>query len=354
MPRIHDQIAERIALWYTQHRRTLPWRVSKDPYLIWLSEVILQQTRVEQGIPYFLKFKDAFPHVQALANAEADHVMKLWQGLGYYSRARNLHTAAKQVATQHEGIFPSTYAEIIRLKGIGPYTAAAIASIAFEEPRAVVDGNVIRVVSRLFGIAEPVNESSVLRDIHGLADMLLNHSSPGEHNQAMMEFGAIHCTPASPACHRCPVAEFCAARARGMVNLIPRKLKKLKRKTRYLHYIIAVDGNHVPLRRRGTDDIWAGLYEFPLVETHEPGVLSTAEIKEVLDCETLAVQTVNPLKKHVLTHQDILATFYHVHTKNLKPGGYDLVKTGEVHTFALSRLIDRYLEQHELVSGSRH
>lgn len=354
MARIHDQIAESIARWYTEHRRPLPWRVSKDPYLIWLSEVILQQTRVEQGTPYFLKFGDAFPGVEALANAEPDHVMKLWQGLGYYSRARNLHTAAKQVVTQYAGIFPSTYEQIIRLKGIGPYTAAAIASIAFDEPRAVVDGNVIRVVSRLFGISEPVNETSTLKAVHALADALLNRASPGEHNQAMMEFGAIQCTPANPACPNCPVAQLCTAYTQGTVRLIPRKLKNLKRRTRYLHYIIPIDRDRVPLRRRETDDIWAGLYEFPLVETPAPKTLTAAEIKQKLACEDLVVHMVNPARKHVLTHQDILATFYHVHTKNLQPGDFDLVKTSEVHTFALPRLIDRYLEQHELVNGSRH
>lgn len=353
MDALYSDISRTIQAWYKQHKRILPWRGSQDPYLVWLSEVILQQTRVEQGTPYFLKFREVFPTVAHLANADSDHVMKLWQGLGYYSRARNLHNAAKQVLADFGGVFPSSYEGLLKLKGVGPYTAAAIASIAFDQPKAVVDGNVARVVSRLFGIAEPVNETATAQRIQQIADRLL-HGAPGEHNQGMMEFGAIFCVPRNPSCETCPVTSLCLARQKGLVGQIPLKTKKLKRKTRHLHYIVATYGDMVPVRKRDTTDIWAGLFEFPLLEKADSQWLSPSEIEQVLKTEGIEVRRINPVKKHVLTHQDIVATFYHVLSAKPGPEGFELVKTSEVHTFALPRLIDRYLERHELTSGNEY
>lgn len=226
---MNQTIKNQLCAWYEQHGRPLPWRDSGDPYLIWLSEIILQQTRVVQGLPYFLKFKTNFPTVKTLAAADEDSVLKLWQGLGYYSRARNLHSAAKQVVNEFDGVFPETYADLLKLKGVGPYTAAAIASIAFGLPEAVVDGNVIRVISRLFGISDPVDEGSTLKSIKTKATALLDRTNPGRHNQAMMDFGSTVCTPKLPLCDRCPISKHCVAFGTGKTTELPLKTKKTKK-----------------------------------------------------------------------------------------------------------------------------
>lgn len=347
------EITETLLRWYVQHKRELPWRETKDAYLIWLSEIILQQTRVEQGMPYYLQFREAFPTVSELADAPEDTVMKLWQGLGYYSRARNLHAAAKQVVSEFNGQFPTDYAGLIQLKGVGPYTAAAIASIAFDEPKAVVDGNVIRVISRLFGIQEPVNESATQKRIAALAESLLDHRQPGEHNQAIMDFGALQCVPKSPNCQACPLLDDCEAHRLGLVGVLPKKTSKTKRRTRFLHFLVASDGEQLLLQKRGTDDIWAGLYQFPMKETEQDLELSTKDVGDHLGNKVQTIDRVTIAKKHVLSHQDLFARFYHVRVKNLETSPFEAIKTSELHRFALPRLIDRYLEHHDLLSGQK-
>lgn len=253
-----------LQLWYSQHGRDLPWRHTKDAYLIWVSEIIMQQTQVVQGLDYYLRFVERFPNVESLAAAEEDDVMRLWQGLGYYSRARNMQRAARQVVDMK--CFPRNYEAIRSLCGVGDYTAAAIASFAFDLPYAVVDGNVYRVLSRYFGIDTPIDTSAGKKAFASLAQHLLDETHPAMHNQAIMDFGALVCTPRSAGCHDCPLACSCVAFASGMVDSLPVKSHSIKVRHRYLIYIYTRFGDKLIIHKRGKDDIWAGLYEFPLIE----------------------------------------------------------------------------------------
>ena len=232
------KIGDILACWYNDHKRDLPWRQTKDPYAIWVSEIVLQQTRVAQGIDYYHNFMARFPDLQSLAEAEIEEVLRVWQGLGYYSRARNMHAAAEQVIVDYGGEFPSSYGEMLKLKGIGPYTAAAIASIAFNEPRAVIDGNVHRVIARLFGLFEAPGLARAKCGICRQADAMLDRTRPANHNQAIMEFGALICTPANPSCLSCPLQKYCVAFGKNQVHELPVRKKKIKQKHRYFHYLI--------------------------------------------------------------------------------------------------------------------
>lgn len=254
--------------WYLQNRRNLPWRKTPHPYPVWLSEIMLQQTRVAQGLPYFNKFIEAFPTVQDMANAPEEKVLHLWQGLGYYSRARNLHATAKMVAFDLGGTFPDSYAGLLRLKGVGDYTAAAIASICYGEAVPVVDGNVYRVLSRYFGITTDISSSGAKKEFTALAASLMPAGQASAFNQAMMEFGALQCVPKSPDCAVCIFNDTCAAYATGRVAELPVKLKKQKVTDRYLNYIVVKDATgKLLVQRRSEKGIWHGLYEFPLLET---------------------------------------------------------------------------------------
>lgn len=265
--------------WYATNARSLPWRNTRDPYQIWLSEVILQQTRVVQGLPYFERFVKAFPTIADLAGASDEAVLKLWQGLGYYSRARNMHATARLIHNEYGGVFPATYAELIRLKGIGPYTAAAIASFAFTEVRAVVDGNVYRVLSRVFGVSIPINSTKGKKYFQELADILIDTKAPDRYNQAIMEFGATVCTPKRPNCTECIFNSSCEALRRSQVASLPVKLKKATITKRYLHYLCIEDAKqNIQLLKRPEGGIWAGLYEFPSIESDSPGLLEDSEI----------------------------------------------------------------------------
>ena len=340
-------IAVALGDWYSTNQRSLPWRETKDPYKIWLSEVILQQTQVIQGTPYYLSFIHHFPKVQNLANAAEDDVLKLWQGLGYYSRARNLHSAAKQIVTDFSGVFPDTYPNILKLKGVGPYTAAAIASIAFGEERAVIDGNVIRVITRLFGIREDVNSIETKKQIQSISDLLIQGQNPGEHNQALMEFGAIQCVPKNPVCDNCPLSSKCNALGDNKVSQLPLKTKKTKRRSRFFHFILITDQKRTLIEKRKNGDIWTGLYQFPLIELESDEIDIEKSIKPIFTNLELQHIKSNKAKKHVLSHQDIHATFHHFYVSDLSNGTFQVVKLDEVHTFALPRLIDRYLEVNE-------
>jgi A/G-specific adenine glycosylase len=267
--------------WYHQNKRSLPWRRSINPYKIWLSEIILQQTRVAQGAPYYLRFVEQFPTVHHMANASEEEVLKLWQGLGYYSRARNLHATAKIVVNQYNGKFPDTYNELLKLKGVGDYTASAISSICFNEPQAVVDGNVYRVLSRYFGIDIPINSAEGIKYFKSLAEKVMDVNDIRDYNQGIMEFGAIQCSPKKPLCLHCPLNESCVALQKGIVGQLPVKLKKTKVRNRFFNYIIPIyidaDGNRFTnLQQRKGKGIWQNLWEFPLIESN-----SMLEIEDV-------------------------------------------------------------------------
>lgn len=305
--------------WYQRHHRDLPWRRTKNPYCIWLSEIILQQTRVKQGLPYYLRFVEAFPTVQSLANAEERDVLRLWQGLGYYSRARNLHQTAKLVANEHRGVFPGRYAELLMLKGVGTYTAAAIASFAFNEKKAVLDGNVFRVLARVFGVETDIASNEGKQVFSRLATDLLPDALTDVYNQAIMEFGAVQCTPATPDCLFCPLNRDCQANLTGRQHRLPVKKKKGNVRERYFHYLVLRQGDAVHLKERPEKDIWRGLYDFYLKEAPAMRTLDDLageeDVKELL--AAAVVEKESAVFTHVLTHQRIRAKFWHL---RLPPG----------------------------------
>ena len=326
-----------ITKWYRQNRRELPWRNVKDPYAIWLSEIILQQTRVEQGRAYYQKFVDHYPTVIDLANASEQQVLNDWQGLGYYSRARNLHYSAKFIRDELNGVFPQTYDEIIQLKGVGKYTAAAIASFAFNEPKAVVDGNVYRFLSRAFNVDTPIDSTKGQKDFQILADSIISKDHPADHNQAMMEIGALVCTPTKPNCMFCPVNELCEGRAKGTYLNLPVKSKKTKVRDRYFHYLIYNDSGKTLIEQRIEKGIWQHLYQFPLVETETEFWENIPE-----SCTYISETTI-----HKLSHQYIHARFYTIKgfPKKMETR-FVPVKSEDIQDFPLPRIIDRYLEKH--------
>lgn len=286
----------KIISWYLEHKRDLPWRNTQDPYLIWLSEIILQQTRVNQGMPYYYAFAEKYPTVTDFANASSDEIMRTWQGLGYYSRARNMHTTAQMVRDTYSGMFPTAYTELLKLKGIGAYTAAAISSFVANEKRAVLDGNVFRVLSRYWGIEEPINSNKGPKLFSELANSIITHTeNNGLYNQAIMEFGALHCKPVGPDCKSCPLAASCMALEKNMVGTLPIKLNKLNVKERAINYMVWVSNGCIHMKKRGEGDIWNGLYDFPEVSL-----------------EQLPLQLIltSKIYIHKLTHQKLSIRFF--------------------------------------------
>lgn len=343
----------KIITWYHQNKRDLPWRNTKDAYLIWLSEIILQQTRVDQGMAYYLKFAEHFPTVKDLAKADNDKVMKLWQGLGYYSRARNLHTTAKTIYTIYKGKFPTAYEDILSLKGVGDYTAAAIASFAFNKPHAVVDGNVYRVLSRVFGIETPIDSSEGKKEFYKLANELIDKKNPGLHNQALMEFGALQCKPANPDCSICPLNTICYAFAKNVVADLPIKEKKTKVRNRYFNYMVFRNKGSIAIHKRIAKDIWINLHDFPLIETtkelSEEQLIKSPEWKKMLGKTKYSIKSISTSYKHILSHQKIYARFIELDCKEpLKtflPKDILIIKESEIQKFAVPRLVDLYLEK---------
>ena len=315
--------------WFRENRRPLPWRETRDPYAIWLSEVILQQTRIAQGTAYWQRFIERWPTVELLAAATEDEVLREWQGLGYYSRARNLHVAARQIVEL--GHFPDTMDEIRRLKGVGDYTAAAIASIAFDLPEAVVDGNVYRVLARHFGIETPINSTEGKKVFKALAQELLPPSEASAFNQAMMDFGAVQCVPQSPRCANCPLMESCAAFREGRVEALPVKLKKLQVKTRHLTYVYIRCNGYTAIHRRGAGDIWQGLWE-PLSPQRDD-LLKNAKL-------------LRSNVKHVLTHRILLADFYFLECDERPPLPDDFIwiPESDISQYGVPRLVELLLE----------
>ncbi|GAA4366406.1 A/G-specific adenine glycosylase [Hymenobacter saemangeumensis] len=309
-------LATALLAWYPRHHRDLPWRHTRDPYAIWLSEVILQQTRVAQGLPYYERFLAAYPTVQALAAAPEQEVLRLWQGLGYYSRARNMHLTAQQVVQEYDGRFPSTYAELLKLRGVGPYTAAAIASFAFDEPVAVLDGNVYRVLARIFGLHSDIAAPASRKEFQALADQHIPATAPADFNQAIMEFGAIQCTPVKPDCLFCPLQQQCWAFQHGQVAVLPIKSKAKASRVRYFQYFVLRYQEQLYLRERREKDIWQGLYDFALTETTIPEI-PPAEVLRHLEAlgavvDTRQVAEPSAAFRHVLSHQKLEARFHPV------------------------------------------
>lgn len=298
--------------WYQINKRDLPWRHTKDAYIIWLSEIILQQTRVEQGLPYFIKFLENFPTVNDFASATEAQVLKLWQGLGYYSRGRNMHKTAQIVVNNFSGVFPNLHDELLKLTGIGEYTAAAISSFSSGEARAVVDGNVFRVLSRYFGIDTPINSPAGKKQFFTLANELLYQDDPALYNQAIMEFGAMQCKPKSPNCGICPLSQGCFALNHQQVNELPVKIRKAAQRHRYLNYFICQEGNQILVRERKAGDIWQHLYDFPSIETVNESALNDenfiSSVKESFGQNTVFTHLTS--RKHILTHQIIHLRFF--------------------------------------------
>lgn len=341
--------SKQLISWYAIHKRDLPWRNIQDPYKIWLSEIILQQTQVIQGLSYYLKFTEKYPTVKQLANAPEDEVMRLWQGLGYYSRARNLHATAKMVMSLHNGCFPKTYEDIRSLKGIGDYTAAAIASFAYKLPHAVVDGNVYRVLSRVFGIDTPIDSTTGKKEFQELATQLLPKHQSDTYNQAIMEFGATWCKPTNPNCVECPFNTSCVAYNTNAIAQFPVKSKKTKTRNRFLTYFVFSYKDTLFIRKRTAKDIWQNLYEFFLIETDKETDIShllTSSELAFINWETVEIGHISNVYKHVLSHQLLYAKFIQVKLKKtipLKDGL--LVKKQALQNYALPRLIDKYLEE---------
>lgn len=340
--------ADRILTWYSSAKRPLPWRSTTDPYLIWLSEIILQQTRVDQGMAYYERFSTQYPSVQDLANATLDQVLKDWEGLGYYSRARNLHAAANHVVAELDGQFPKTYKELLQLKGVGPYTAAAIASIAGNEPVAVVDGNVFRVLSRVFGVATAIDSTAGKKEFTLLANKLLKTDEPGEFNQAMMEFGALQCTPRSPQCTECIFSDKCVALASSNIDALPVKQGKTKVRKRYFDFIRFEHNGETILEKRTNKDIWQGLYQFPLIESDQQMDMDHIlnRVNEIYG-EHLNMELLEGPTKHVLSHQHIIARLWLIKTTSRYKWSKNQVNVAHenIDNYALPRVLTRWLEK---------
>jgi A/G-specific adenine glycosylase len=338
--------------WYQKHRRSLPWRDTNDPYQVWVSEIILQQTRVDQGIDYYYRFLERFPDVGTLAKAPLDQVLKLWQGLGYYTRARNMHKAAQQIYYDHQGHFPRSYEGLIKLPGIGQYTASAVASFCFDQPVAVVDGNVARVVSRLWGIDLPVNSNRGKKELGRLAQSILSRKDPATHNQAIMEFGSLQCTPRQPDCPECPLKDQCVAYQNEMVHQLPVKQRNQKKRRRHFYYLDIEHQSEMFLHKRKGKDIWNSLYQFPLIETHQPidipELLQTEQWQQLFSGLIPQINGISEPYSHVLSHQKIEARFIQVKLHNTNrqlENHYLRVDPKQLQNVAVPRLIDKYLEE---------
>ena len=341
--------SDKILQWYAQNKRFLPWRNTKDPYNIWLSEIILQQTRVAQGTPYYLEFLKHFPTVYDLANANEERVLKLWQGLGYYSRARNLHATAKTIVQEYNGTFPKTYAKLLKLKGVGEYTASAISSICFDEPQPVVDGNVYRVLSRYFGIDLPINSAEGISYFRAIAKSVMANTAIRDYNQGIMEFGALQCTPKNPDCSLCPLNKGCKALQDNQIRYLPVKQNKVKVRKRYFNYLVPLIPNFegaygTVLNKRSGKGIWENLYEFPLVETENE--IELTDIIKLLDQvlsfkKTPEIYLYNSkVIVHKLSHQHLYTKFWILQTDEILENS---ISFSNVKSYAVPVLISDFI-----------
>ncbi len=359
-PLVKD-FSHRIIEWYESNQRDLPWRHTRDPYKIWLSEIILQQTRVNQGLSYYIKFTSAYPDLKALATAPRDEILKLWQGLGYYSRANNLHDAAKTLLEEYGGRFPETPKELMDIKGIGSYTSAAIASLAFDYPAVVVDGNVFRVLARIFGIYTDIQSHAARKEFENLGNALMDKKQPGTFNQAIMEFGALQCTPKKPDCAHCIFMSQCYAYSKNKQEFLPVKKPRIKVRSRYFYYFL-LESNHGKtttfyLRKRDDSDIWKNLYDLPLVESAQEETVDDVvlqQLKEgVLKDTAFNIHGVSDVYKHKLTHQHIMGRFIHIKLEGmLQPSlekSLHLVGQNELENYPVPRLIEQYFHDKGLI-----
>jgi len=339
---------ENLTHWYSEGKRSLPWRGTRNPYYIWLSEIILQQTQIKQGTPYYESFVKNFPSVFDLAAAEEEQILKLWQGLGYYSRARNLHSSAKYIVEELKGVFPTTYKDLLKLKGVGDYTASAIASICFNEATAVVDGNVYRVLSRYYGISQAINSSQGIKSFKELAQTLLPHDNIGDYNQAIMEFGAIQCKPKNPNCSVCPLKDSCIALDENTIDKLPVKINKTKISKKYFNFIVLIseDGKTI-LQQRTAKGIWQNLYQFPLVETNK-GLSETdfdcnLDVKTILNGSDYTFSLYNEKEiVHKLSHQHLYTKFWIVNVDQLPEEG---LCVSEITKLPVPILIGKFVDE---------
>lgn len=343
--------AQEIIKWYQLNKRDLPWRNTEDPYIIWLSEIIMQQTRVEQGTPYFNRFAERYPTVTDFAAASEDEILNLWQGLGYYSRGRNMHQTAQLVMEEHAGYFPKTYDKLLKLKGIGEYTAAAISSFAANEAKAVVDGNVFRLLSRYFGIDIAINTGKGKKFFTELANQIMDKSQAGIYNQAAMEFGSLQCKPANPVCETCPLRLECTAFKENRVSELPVKIKSQKIRERHFNYIIAKKDHQILMHKRGPNDIWQNLHEFPLFENAGPikaeDLLLTSTFMEKFG-QNVSIRSTSTPVKHILSHQKIYAQFIEIENyseKFMDENNWFYASYEDLADLAQPKLIFEFLEK---------
>ncbi len=348
----YKRFRELILAYYDRHRRQLPWRATKDPYHIWLSEVILQQTRVDQGLGYYLNFVQRFERVEDLAAAKIERIYKYWEGLGYYNRATKLHKTAQRIVREYGGKFPRSADELITLPGIGPYTAAAIASICYDEPIAVLDTNVVRVLSRVYGLQEDFGRAAGKKAFGQLADQLLDVHRPGDYNQGVMEFGALICRPKKPKCTQCSLNQYCRARILHLQEELPIKRKKIPKRHRFFYYFLICVGDHIIIRQRTHRDIWKGLYELPYIESDQ--VPSNTQIKRCLKSWGIHhYQDIcaSDLKyKQTLSHRYVHARFFELKAKNIRQNaGLYLINTKNLSTFAFPKLLNWFFKKKLLI-----
>ncbi len=335
--------------WYHQNKRDLPWRKTYDPYKIWVSEIILQQTQIQTGTKYYHAFIKKFPNIESLSLAKERDVLKVWEGLGYYTRAINMLYAAKKINTDYDGIFPSKYEDLIKLKGIGQYTASAISSICYNEKKAVVDGNVYRVLTRLYNIHTPINTSIGKKEIQNIADNLIPEKDPGSYNQAMMDFGSIHCKKSNPKCQICPLKKHCKAIKLDLVKLLP--IKKLNKKitVRYFNYLFIADSKYFLIKQRKTNDIWKKLYELPLIESQSELNLNSLESNNYLN-----QFNINSIKQqyktiHILSHQKLIITFWEIKTNNrLTNNRYTQITRQDINKYPFPKPLQNYFNKGNL------
>ena len=343
-----QEFSESLIGWYKKNKRDLPWRNTRDPYKIWLSEIIMQQTRVKQGLSYYNSFVKKYPTLIKLANAPIDEVMKMWQGLGYYSRARNLHQTAKDIVVRYKNIFPTKYKDIKALKGVGDYTAAAISSFAFDEPYAVVDGNVYRLLSRVFNIDLAIDSGLGKKYFQELATELLDKKKAAIYNQAIMEFGALQCRPVNPDCDSCCLKLKCKAFELKNFKELPVKTNKTKIKNRYLNYFVFRYKNNLFIKKRTENDIWKGLYDFYLVENNtrkkNETILQNKKFKELIKGKSISIKSISKEYKHILSHRHLFAIFYEIDLKKeIKMQGFKKIPMYKIEKYAFPRLIEKYI-----------
>jgi len=348
-----------IMQWYGENKRDLPWRHTNDPYRIWVSEVILQQTRVEQGLAYYHRFVERFPDVESLAKADEEEVIKIWQGLGYYSRARNMHQSARTIHHDNQSIFPASYDELIKIRGVGDYSASAISSIAYGEAHPVVDGNVLRVVARFEGIMEPVNTSAGRKKVKKLLSKYIDPAQPGIFNQAIMELGALVCKPKQPLCLQCPIQRNCYAFGKKLTGELPSLNKARPSKVRFFHYLVIYSHqeqeDYIWLKKRTGADIWKNLYDFPLIEAESELSMKEIELnqqwRDITGPYELSIDPVIETARHLLTHRELRVKFILMVSHDYYHPGYVKINLKDFHKYPVPRLIENFLKKVALRPG---